>query len=253
MHPLVSKITFAVLTLSTSLTFAQTAKPTIPPCKTHFTRYLSQPATSPIPCRQTGHRSNTSLSLGAFPQLTATRIVSTPQNFNTVSSSPSAGVFGTFRQTFNPWLGYSINAGYTRASERSTDNAGFETPIPSNFTIPANVYEFSLAYVAEKQLNHRLSVFATVGAGVLAFLPDRSNNETIATAPYSALHASFDFRPLGVGGVGLDYLLSTHLTLRAEYRGQLYKFADYGHTIPRYLTITSEPTFSVVYNFTHPK
>ena len=206
MHPLVSKITFAVLTLSTSLTFAQTAKPTIPPCE-HALHAV------PLSAGHVAHSLPPNRSsfqhlpfLGAFPQLTATRIVSTPQNFNTVSSSPSAGFFGTFRQTFNPWLGYSINAGYTRASERSY-NAGFEPPSPA--TSPSrNVYEFRLAYVAEKQLNHRLSVFATVGAGVLAFLPDRSNNETIATAPYSALHASSDFRPLGVGGVGFDYLLS---------------------------------------------
>jgi hypothetical protein len=68
-----------------------------------------------------------------------------------------------------------------------------------------------------------------------------------------SLNASVTFRPLGGGGGGLDYLLTHHLTLRTEYRGQLYKFSDYSNALPRYLTVTSEPTMSVVYNFTHPK
>src|ERR1700761_6579130 len=57
----------------------------------------------------------TSISLGTFGQFTPTRIQSNAQLGNLVTSgaSPTAGVLGTFRQQFRPWLGYSINMGYT--------------------------------------------------------------------------------------------------------------------------------------------
>jgi hypothetical protein len=90
-----------------------------------------------------------------------TRIVTTPQDFSTVSSSPSAGVLGTVRRSFSPWLGYSLNVGYIRASERTTTNAGFYISVASNFTIPTKVYELSLSYVVEKHVTPRLSGLRT--------------------------------------------------------------------------------------------
>jgi hypothetical protein len=194
------------------------------------------------------------VSLGAFSQLTATRIVDQPYNFLTESSSRSPGVLGTVRQSFSPWLGYSLNLGYTRASERGTDNASLGAPYAvNNFTLPANVYEASLSYLAEKHLTPRLSPFAEVGAGMLAFLPENRNLPSTFLLYQGVYSPPVTFRPLGVGGVGFDYALTHHIALRAEYRAQVYKFADYGNALPRFMTLTSEPTFSVVYNFTHPK
>jgi hypothetical protein len=140
--------------------------------------------------------------------------------------------------------------GYTRATERATDNASLGSPYAvNNLTLPANVYELSLSYLAEKHVTPRLSGFADVGAGMLAFLPEHRGDPATDLLYYGVFSPPVTFRPLGVGGVGLDYILSTHLTLRAEYRGQFYKFADYGNALPRYLTVTSEPTISLVYNF----
>lgn len=254
MHPLVSKtFSLAALSLCATLAHAQTAKPTAPPCKALTAQPAPLHTTKPAPCRKGLHPA-TSISLGAFAQLTATRIDTSAESFNTESMPPSAGVFGTFRQTFSPWLGYSVNMGYTRASERGTYGAGFESSnTPDNLVIPANVYELSLSYVAERHVTPRLSGFADIGAGMLAFLPEHRGATAIDFVPYRALVPSVTFRPVGVGGIGVNYALTHHLALRAEYRGQLYKFADYGNAIPRYLTVTSEPTFSVVYNFTHPK
>ena len=58
-----------------------------------------------------------------------------------------------------------------------------------------------------------------------------------------------NFRPLGVGGVGVDYRLSPKLAFRAEYRAQVYKYADYGFGVAKLTAVTSEPTVSLVYNF----
>src|ERR1700761_9701155 len=63
----------------------------------------------------------TSISLGTFGQFTPTRIEGTPAGFNdffTNGLSPTAGVLGTFRQPFRPWLGFSGNIGYKRGTER---------------------------------------------------------------------------------------------------------------------------------------
>lgn len=246
-------LTFAALLLS-ALALAQTPKPAAPPCKALTTKPAPLPTIKPVPCRPALHHPDTSLSLGAFSQLTASRILNDPYNFRTESMSPSAGVLGTFRQTYSPWLGYSLNMGYTRASERATDNADFPNLYStSNLTIPANVYELSLSYLAQTHLTPRLSPFADIGAGVLTFLPEHRGATAIDFVPYRSLVPSVTFRPLGVGGVGFDYALSRHLSLRAEYRGQLFKFADYADTLPKHLTVTSSPTLSLVYNFTHPK
>jgi opacity protein-like surface antigen len=249
----IAALTLGALLLSV-LALGQTPNHPTPTCKALIAQPNPLPTHKPTPCRTGLHRPDTSISLGAFPQLTATRLSNSPYYFNTESMAPSAGTLGTFRQTFSPWLGYSLNMGYTRATERATDNLGPQiSSVRDNLTLPANVYELSLSYIAEKHVTPRLSPFAEVGAGMLAFLPDHSNGATIATSPFSVLNASVTFRPLGVGGVGFDYALTHHLSLRAEYRGQLYKFADYGNALPKYLTVTSEPTISVVYNFTHPK
>jgi hypothetical protein len=258
MTPLVQKslrVVFLTLasTLLAALAVAQTTTHPIPPCKALTAQPKPLPTHKPTPCR-TGLHPETSISLGAFPQLTATRVVSAPYAFSTASMSPSAGVLGTIRQSFSPWLGYSLNMGYTRASERGTYNAGFESMgTPSNLIIPANMYELSLSYLAERHVTPRLAAFADVGAGMLTFLPEHRGDNAIDWVPYRALVPSVCFRPLGVGGIGIDYRLTHRLALRAEYRGQIYKFADYGNALPRYLTVTSEPTFSVVYTFTHPR
>jgi hypothetical protein len=236
----------AAFTLLHSFCLSQTTKP---PCKPAAAQLNSVPTQTPAPCRKKLYP-KTSISHGAFPQLTTTRIVTSPSNFNTESLSPSAGVLGAVRQSFSPWLGYSVNMGYTRASERGTDNAGLgSSGTASNFTVPANVYELSVSYLAERHVTPRLSGFADVGAGMLAFLPLHSGAATIADPPDRALAPNVNYRPLGVASFGIDYCLTHNLSLRAEYRGQLYKFADYGNTFPRYVTVTSEPSISLVYNF----
>lgn len=234
-------------TLFTAPTLAQTDNP-IPsattPCKPPAD--TTTPTTKPCP---THHHTDTSFSLGAFPQLTATRIDNSNNSFLTQSLTPSAGVLATFRQSFRPWLGYSVNVGYTRASEHFTDNADFGSPGTfANFSTHANMYEFSLSYLAQKPITAKLSGFADVGAGMMDFVPTHLSIPTNQDPLYTG-GPTTNYRPLGVGGLGIDYLLSPHLSFRAEYRGQLYKFADYGYEPAKHLTVTSEPTFSLVYHF----
>ena len=214
---------------------------------------LAQAQDAPKPATPAA-RVETSVSLGVGAQLTATRVFF-GQPFPAVSTlgaqsfDPSATVLGSLRQSFHPWLGYSVNLGYTRTTQEDTGAASFSNG--TRLAIPSNVYEVSVAYLAEKHFTPRLTGFASVGGGVLAFLPVQSGPLVATPVPASIQGEarSYQSRPLGVGGAGFDFALGGRLALRAEYRGLLYKFPDHDGTVSRQLTVTSQPTVSLVYRF----
>ncbi len=189
------------------------------------------------------HPIETSVSLGAAAQLTATRVT---QPLGSQSFDPSVCVLGSVRQSFRPWLGYSANFGYTRTTEENGSLSYFA----SRLAIPSNVYELSLAYMIQKHITPRLTGFADLGAGVLTFLPVHRGSTASASLPTSTSTVpSVLFRQLGVAGVGVDYYFNSHLALRAEYRGLLYKYPNYSGLAGRLVTVSSQPTLSVTYTF----
>lgn len=252
-------LTLASILIS-ALALAQTTNHPAAPCKALASRPHPPVTRKPIPCRN-GLHPETSISLGAFAQLTTTRSQDVPYNPTIVQgTAPSAGVLGTFRQTFNPWLGYSVNLGYSRLSEHYR---GYDIGIDNNhyvdgFNVSTNVYESSVTFVAHTRVNHRYSIFADAGPGILTFLPIHRGADAINYVPfqYESLVPGVQVRPTGVFGSGIDLHLTQHLSLRAEYRGLLYKNPDFqtgAAPYSRLMTLTSAPTLSVVYNFTHPR
>lgn len=182
-------------------------------------------------------RVETSVSLGMAAQLTATR---TLYDNGSQGLTPSVAVLGTVRQSVRPWLGYTVNLGYTRSTENIRGfNASARFPLPTAtlLAIPGNVYEASAAYLMQKHITPRLTGFADLGGGVLRFQP---KDQTVAPVIN---------RPLGVAGVGVDVSLSNHVGLRAEYRGLLFKYPDLNGTQGRALTESSQPTVSLIYKF----
>lgn len=201
----------------------------------------------------------TDLSLGVFGQLTPTRISSlnddTRESAYVVQkmqgTSPSAGVLGVIHQAFSSWLGYNVNLGYSRFPERYAQGSTTKTKNPYNRpqstfsqgSIGTNMYELTLAASIQGPGTGRWSTSAQLGAGALFFLPTRNDS------PYSV-----EGRPTLVFGSALNYRLSPHLGLRAEYRGLFYKdpgFYNPNTPVPTsmFLTVTSEPTVSIVYVF----
>ena len=185
----------------------------------------------------------TSVSLGANAQLTASRINISNTNLLTESLNPSAGVFGTFRQTFRPWLGYSVNLGYSQSTYRYTNSAPVSMQAYTTRTlVPAHRYEISVSYTAQKRFTKRFSLFGEAGAGTIAFaainnglgLPTRANA----------------FKPAGIFGGGADYRLSHGFGMRAQYRGLLLSFPYPNDGVGTKLrTIINEPTLSLTYTF----
>jgi hypothetical protein len=183
----------------------------------------------------------TTISLGAAAQLTATRVqIDQFNSFNTQALDPSAAVLGTIRQSFKPWLGYTANFGFTRTTEVNTGPTIAEDA-SHYLAIPSNVYETSVAWHLQNHITPRLTGFVDAGAGALTFLPHHVYPTGFAPA--------VTFRPLGLASIGIDYRLTPHLALRAEYRGLIYKYPDFGGYVPRSVTLTSQPTISLVYQF----
>ncbi len=224
-------------------------------------------AQSPVPPHTNKNfASETDISLGVFGQLTPTRAPLTNDAFSsgtsvtqiTQGASASAGVLGTLHQAIYPWLGYNLNLGYSRFAERYS--SGFAS-IPTGVQVPpsypvygfsqgsiqTNMYELTVAYSIQGPKTNRWSTSAQLGGGGLFFLP------THDPSPYAV-----QIRPTMVFGVGINYRLSEHFGLRAEYRGLFYKNPDFKNSdtpipISKLFTVTSEPTVSIVYTFGHTK
>ncbi len=132
---------------------------------------------------------HTDISLGVFGQITPSRVPVAVNNLvsgtaitqTTQGTSSSAGVLGTFHQSFAPWLGYNVNLGYSRLSENYSEGAVYipaETA-PSGYhqtdhflhgSIGTNMYELTAAYAVQGPRNKRFSTLAQLGGGMLAFL-----------------------------------------------------------------------------------
>ena len=134
-------------------------------------------------------------------------------NANDIRDHPteSMGALATVRQSFHPWLGYEVNYSYTRFTER------FST-IP--FGVQNNVHEVSVAYLVQGPTIPILGLqpFATVGTGALIFLPtsvggQKYNKQTRVPLLYEV-------------GVNCP-IITSHLGLRFQYRGLLYKAPDF--------------------------
>jgi hypothetical protein len=222
----------------------------------------AQDQTAVAPTAKSKPGSSLDISLGIFGQFTPAR---TPtqivdyQNGATYDqtvqgSSSSAGILGTIHQSFKPWLGYNVNFGYSRFSEQYSQGSYFPNPPQPNNPISSfiygsigeKMYELTGASVVQGPRTKRVETFFQLGGGVLSFLPTQS------PSPYWV-----EFRPAMVFGTGMNYRVSKHWELRAEYRGLFYKtpsfngFKEANSDVPtvKLYTITNEPTISLVYRF----
>jgi opacity protein-like surface antigen len=85
---------------------------------------------------------------------------------------------------------------------------------------------------------------AKAGAGALVFDPTRKSGEFVPGAQYQA-RATFLY------GGGVDYELTRHFTLRAEYRGFVYERLDFGlqELHSGSTTHTAQPSAGIVFRF----
>lgn len=198
------------------------------------------------------------LSVGLLGQMTFARNPTTSAvsaegttfTQSNMSQSPSTGKLVTFHKAYGPYLGYNVNFGYTRFTQINSLGQGF-TPAPGapagpsrNFaggSMDTRMYEMSAAYAFNGPRSKLFRSFGQVGAGELVFQPIHSFSTELKSC------AAIVF------GMGGEYDVSPHFSVRAEYRGLLYRMptTSYAFHFPskRLYTVTNVPAISLVYRF----
>jgi len=154
-------------------------------------------------------------------------------------STKSGGVLAGYRYHISRWFSAEANYGYTRNTQQYFSSAGASR-------IQADVH----ATTADLVVNLPFSIagkvipYALGGAGALVFRPTNNVGASVAGADTQAKGAA-------VYGGGIDYSMLRHVSLRAEYRGYVYKVPDFGiGTLnPDTWTHTAQPSAGLVFRF----
>ena len=137
---------------------------------------------------------------GFFPkETTASGITSKP--------TKSGGLMAGYRFNFNKWLAFEGDYDYSRNSEKYFATRGTSR-------IETNLHGVTGVAVVKLPVLQKFRPFAVAGSGAMVFDPRNTsvNRQTRGTFVY---------------GGGADYPVLTHVALRAQYRGFVYKIPDY--------------------------
>lgn len=130
-------------------------------------------------------------------------------------TTESGGVLAGYRYRINRWFSAEANYGYNRNSEQYFSSSGAAR-------IQANVNSITSDVVVNLPFRfHKLLPYVLGGGGALIFSP---TNNFGGFVPGAATQAKGAF----VYGAGGDYGITRRVSLRAEYRGFVYKAPDFG-------------------------
>lgn len=132
---------------------------------------------------------------------------STTNNGVQNSATNSGGVLGNYRYYFDDHNGVEATYGYSLNTQNFLSSNG-------GFGVKSYSHEASAAYVFRFPLKG-FTPFVTAGAGGLVF------------DPKDLLGAGYQARAAFVYGGGVDFDLSSHVFMRAEYRGLVYNSPTY--------------------------
>jgi opacity protein-like surface antigen len=140
----------------------------------------------------------------------------------------SGGVLASYRYFFNKNNGAEVNYAWTN-----------NTQSYAGLGVGTNTNEVSAAYVFRMPLKH-FTPFVLAGAGGLVF------------SPHDFVSASTQTRAAFVYGAGADFNVSSHVFVRAEYRGLVYNSPTYDLTAFQgadRVTHRAEPSVGFGYRF----
>lgn len=222
------------------------------------------PAQTPKQPERGKFNTETDISIGAMGEMTisrndASKFVNLPTPgsaeyfLKSQSSSTSGGGLFTFHGAIKPYLGYNVNFSYSQFKQSFSVYGGTLSrngPQPPAITgygdvgsLNTRMCELTGSYAFEGPRFRRFRTFGQFGGGGLFF------------QPISAYFAKEETRPAMLFGAGIEYSASRHLSVRAEYRGLLYKGPDYqtystgSYPQQRLFTVTNLPAISLVYRF----
>lgn len=151
-------------------------------------------------------------------------------------ATQSGGFLVGYRYDINRWVAAEGAYGYSRNTQLYS---GF---IPAG--VQANVHQITGAAVLKVPGFHRVLPFVLGGGGALVFDPTNNAGGTFLGSPLQA-------RGAFLYGGGADYVFSKHLSLRAEYRGFVYKAPDFNVVSLNTdaWTHTAQPSAGFVFRF----
>jgi len=151
-------------------------------------------------------------------------------------ASETGGFLIGYRYKFNRWLGAEANYGY----DRNTQFYFGGTPA----RVQSDIHQISGSAVVKLPGFARVQPYALAGGGALLFNPT-------SNAGGSFVGASEQTQGTFLYGVGADYVLAKHWSIRAEYRGLVYKAPSFNlagldtHS----WTHTAQPSAGIVFRF----
>lgn len=157
----------------------------------------------------------------------------------TERGTETGGFLVGYRYHFNRWLGAEALYGYDRNTQEYFGPAGFSR-------VQANVHQATGGFVVNlpTSARSRFTPYLLAEGGALVFDP---TGNAFGSVPHAQRQAVGVF---SYGG-GVDYALVKHLSLRAEYRGLLYKAPDFGLANLKVdkLTHVAQPSAGIVFRF----
>jgi outer membrane immunogenic protein len=122
--------------------------------------------------------------------------------------SETGGFLVGYRYNFNRWLAAQADYGYDRNTQFYFGGTAAR--------VQSDIHQITGEAVVKLPTFARLQPYALAGAGALVFDPTGNSGGGFAGA-------TLETKAAFVYGVGADYAFSRHFSLRAEYRGLVYK------------------------------
>jgi opacity protein-like surface antigen len=154
------------------------------------------------------------------------------------TSTDTGGFLVGYRYHINRWLAAEGDYGFDRNTQKYFGSFGASR-------VQANVHTVTGDLVVKLPLPiRRISTYALAGGGSLIFDPTGNRGGSISGAGSQG-------RGAFLYGAGADYALTRHFSLRAEYRGFVYKDPDFGLRAlnTNSWTHTAQPSAGIVFHF----
>ena len=148
----------------------------------------------------------------------------------------TGGFLVGYRSNINRWLAAEANYGYDRNTQTYFGNTFGR--------VQTDVHQFTGSAVVKLPGLGRIQPFALAGGGALVFDPSGNSGGSFAGA-------SSQTRGTFLYGVGADYVLAKHWSVRAEYRGLVYKAPSFnvaGLNTDSWTNV-SQPSAGIVFRF----
>ena len=153
------------------------------------------------------------------------------------NATKTGGLLIGYRYSLTRWLAAEANYGYDVNSQRYIGT--------TSARVQSNIHQITASAVVKLPWSFaRIQPYALAGGGGLIFDPTNNAGGTFAGATSQA-------RGAFLYGGGADYAFTKHLSLRAEYRGFVYKAPSFNLTSLNTDTWThiAQPSAGIAYRF----